>query len=46
VVRGDIDIPERKMEMTWRLRRTTGLSTSHTIEFLFKLPQDFTSGED
>ncbi|HEX8812989.1 MAG TPA: hypothetical protein VF742_13445, partial [Terracidiphilus sp.] len=45
VVRGDIDIPERKMEMTWRLRRTTGLSTSHAIEFLFKLPQDFTGGD-
>ena len=45
VVRGDIDIPERKMEMTWRLRRTVGLSTSHTIEFLFKVPQDFTGGD-
>ena len=45
VVRADIDIPERRMEMTWRLRRTTGLSTSHTIEFLFKIPQNFTGGD-
>ena len=45
VVRADIDIPERKMEMTWRLRRTTSPSASHTIEFLFKVPPDFTSGD-
>jgi hypothetical protein len=46
VVRADIDIPERKMEMTWRMRRSAGLgsSASHTIEFLFKVPQDFMSG--
>jgi hypothetical protein len=43
VVRADIDIPERKMEMTWRLRPGTdlGSSLSQTIEFLFKLPPDF-----
>jgi hypothetical protein len=45
VVRADIDIPERKMAVTWRLRRTTDLSTSHTIEFLFKVPQDFMGGD-
>jgi hypothetical protein len=45
-VRADIEIPERKMEMTWRLRHDTdlGSSTSHTIEIAFKLPPDFPSG--
>jgi hypothetical protein len=45
-VRADINIPERKMEMTWWLRRSAvlGSSTSHIIEFLFKLPPDFTDG--
>jgi len=45
-VRADVDIPERQMEITWRLRRNAGLgsSTSHIIEFLFKLPPDFDGG--
>jgi hypothetical protein len=43
-LRADIGIPDRKLEMTWRLRRTPGLSTSHSMEFLFKLPPDFGAG--
>jgi hypothetical protein len=45
-VRADIEIPERKMSMTWTLRRDTdpSRSTSHTIEIMFKLPPDFPSG--
>jgi hypothetical protein len=45
-VRADIDIPERNMGVTWRLRRGAdpGSSTSHIIEFLFKLPPDFDGG--
>ncbi len=45
-VRADIEIPERKISMTWTLRRDTdpGRSTSHTIEIMFKLPPDFPSG--
>jgi hypothetical protein len=45
-VRADIEIPERKISMTWTLRRDTdqSRSTSHTIEIMFKLPSDFPSG--
>jgi hypothetical protein len=45
-VRADIEIPERKISMTWTLRRDTdpGRSTSHTIEIMFTLPPDFPSG--
>jgi hypothetical protein len=45
-VRADIEIPERKISMTWTLRRDTdpGRTTSHTIEIMFKLPADFPSG--
>jgi hypothetical protein len=45
-VRADIEIPERKISMTWTLRRDTdpSRSTSHTIEIMFKLPPDFPSG--
>jgi hypothetical protein len=43
-LRADINIPDRKLEMTWRLRRTPGLSTSHSIEFLFTLPPEFPVG--
>jgi hypothetical protein len=45
-VRADIDIPERKVEVSWRLRRGAdlGSSTNHTIEFLFKLPPNFAGG--
>jgi hypothetical protein len=45
-IRADIEIPERKISMTWTLRRDTdpSRSTSHTIEIMFKLPPDFPSG--
>jgi hypothetical protein len=46
VLRADINIPDRKMEITWKLRRDSDLngSTSHTAELRFKLPPDFASG--
>jgi hypothetical protein len=46
VVRADIEIPERKLGVIWKLRRVTGDSrtTSHTIEITFKLPPDYPSG--
>jgi hypothetical protein len=45
-VRADIEIPERRIAMTWSLRRNTdqGLPASHTVEIMFKLPPDFPSG--
>jgi hypothetical protein len=45
-VRADVDIPERKMTMTWSLRRNAdaSLPASHTIEIMFNLPQDAPSG--
>jgi hypothetical protein len=45
-VRADIEIPERKMSVSWTLRRDTdqSRSTSHTIEIVFKLPPDFSNG--
>jgi hypothetical protein len=46
VVRADVEIPERKMAVTWSLRRNTdqALPASHTIEIMFKLPPDFPGG--
>ena len=45
-IRADVDIPERKLGMTWSLRRNTdkSLPASHTIEIMFKLPADFPAG--
>jgi hypothetical protein len=45
-VRGDIDVPERQMTVTWSLRRNTdqSLPASHTIEIMFNLPADAPSG--
>ena len=45
-IRADIEIPERKMRMTWTLRRNTdkALPASHTIEIMFTLPADFPEG--
>jgi hypothetical protein len=45
-VRADIDVPERKMTVTWSLRRNTdqSLPASHTIEIMFNLPPDSPSG--
>jgi len=45
-IRADVEIPERKIAMTWSLRRNTdpGLPASHTVEIVFRLPTDFPSG--
>jgi uncharacterized caspase-like protein len=45
-VRADVEVPERKLTMTWSLRRNTdkSLPASHTVEIIFKLPPDFPSG--
>ena len=45
-VRADVEIPERRMTMTWSLRRNTDktLAASHTIEITFNLPADFPGG--
>jgi hypothetical protein len=41
-VRADVEIPERRMTVTWSLRRNTdkALAASHTIEITFNLPAD------
>src|SRR6516165_5813986 len=45
-VRADVEVPERKLTMTWSLRRNTdkSLPASHTVEIIFKLPADFAAG--
>jgi hypothetical protein len=45
-VRADIEIPDRKINMRWSLRRNTdaALPASHTIEIMFNLPTDFSHG--
>jgi hypothetical protein len=45
-VRADVEIPERRITMTWSLRRNTdpNLPATHTVEIMFKLPQDFPAG--
>jgi hypothetical protein len=45
-IRADVEVPERKLAMTWSLRRNTdkGLPASHTVEIIFKLPADFPAG--
>ena len=45
-VRADVEIPDRRMTMTWSLRRNTdrALPASHTIEITFNLPADFPGG--
>jgi hypothetical protein len=45
-IRADIEVPERKLAVTWSLRRNTdkGLPATHTVEIMFKLPADFPSG--
>lgn len=45
-VRADVEIPERRLRMTWSLRRNTdkALPASHTIEIMFTLPADFDQG--
>jgi hypothetical protein len=46
VVRGDIQIPGRRLNATWTLRRNTDkkLPASHTIEIVFRLPANFPGG--
>jgi hypothetical protein len=45
-VRADIEVPERKLTVTWSLRRNAdqSLPASHTIEIVFNLPADSDSG--
>jgi hypothetical protein len=45
-IRADVEVPERKLAMTWSLRRNTdkGLPASHTVEIIFKLPAEFPAG--
>lgn len=45
-VRGDIEVPERNMSIVWSLRRNTdqSLPASHTIEIMFTLPADSSTG--
>jgi hypothetical protein len=45
-VHADIAIPDRRMTVTWSLRRNTdkALPASHTIEIMFNLPADFPGG--
>jgi hypothetical protein len=45
-IRADVEVPERKLAMTWSLRRNTDktLPATHTIEIMFKLPADFPAG--
>ena len=45
-VRADVEVPERKLVMTWSLRRNVDktLPASHTVEIVFKLPADFSAG--
>jgi hypothetical protein len=46
MVSADVEVPERKLAMSWTLRRNTdrSLPASHTIEVNFKLPADFPAG--
>jgi hypothetical protein len=44
-IRADVEVQERKLAMTWSLRRTDkSLPATHTVEINFKLPADFPSG--
>jgi hypothetical protein len=45
-IRADVEVPERKLAMTWSLRRNTdkSLPATHTVEIVFKLPTDFPAG--
>jgi hypothetical protein len=45
-IRADVEIPEKRLNMTFSIRRNTdqALPASHTIEVTFNLPADFSSG--
>ena len=42
-IRADVEVPERKLIMSWALRRNSDkdLPASHAVGFMFKLPRDF-----
>ena len=46
MIRADIEVPERKLAMTWMLCRNTdkGLPATYIVEIMFKLPADFPAG--
>ena len=46
-IRADVEVPERKLAMTWLLRRNTNqdLAVTHTIEFMFSVPADSPFGD-
>jgi hypothetical protein len=45
-IRADVEIPERRLNMSFSIRRNTDqtLPASHTIEVMFNLPADFPAG--
>ena len=45
-IRADVEVPERKLAMTWLLRRNSykRVPATHTVEITFKLSADFPSG--
>ncbi len=45
-VRADVEIPERRMNMTFSIRQNADqtLPASHTVEIMFNLPADFAPG--
>ena len=45
-IRADVEIPERRMTMSFSIRRNTDqtLPASHTMEVMFNLPADFPAG--
>ena len=45
-IRADIEVPERKLAMTWLLRRNANqaLPITHTIELMFSVPADSSFG--
>jgi len=45
-ISAEIEVPERKLAMTWSLRRNNDrtLPASHVVEIMLKLPADFPSG--
>jgi hypothetical protein len=45
-VRAEVEIPERRMNMTFSLRQNSDqtLPASHTVEIMFNLPADFAPG--
>jgi TonB family protein len=45
-ISADIEVPERKLAVTWSLRRNIdkGIPATHTVEIMFKLPADFLAG--